>query len=44
MMQLVEADKVSLKPLISCVLPIERYAEGFQMVKGHDVQKVILKP
>jgi threonine 3-dehydrogenase len=42
--QLVESGKVNLKPLISHVLPIEEFDRGFQLVKTHDVQKVILRP
>jgi len=44
MVQLVESDKVDLKPLITHVLPMEEYDRGFAMVKGHDVQKVLLRP
>ena len=44
MVQLVEADKVDLKPLITHVLPMADFARGFDMVKGHDVQKVLLQP
>jgi 2-desacetyl-2-hydroxyethyl bacteriochlorophyllide A dehydrogenase len=44
MMQLVASGKVHLKPLISHILPLEEYQAGFEMVKGHDVQKVLLKP
>jgi threonine 3-dehydrogenase len=44
MNQLVDSGKVNLKPLITHILPIEKYQEGFEMVKGHDVMKVLLKP
>ncbi len=44
MVQLVDADKVQLKPLISHVLPMADFDRGFAMVKGHDVQKVLLRP
>ena len=44
MVQLVEANKVDLKPLITHVLPMAEFACGFEMVKGHDVQKVLLQP
>ena len=44
MNQLVASGKVSLKPLVTLVLPIEEYARGFHLVKGHDVMKVLLKP
>jgi threonine dehydrogenase-like Zn-dependent dehydrogenase len=44
MMQLVAIGKVNLKPLVSRILPIEEYDTGFELVKGHDIQKVLLKP
>jgi threonine 3-dehydrogenase len=44
MNQLVETGKVNLRPLISCVLPMEEYDRGFELVKHHEVQKVLLKP
>jgi threonine 3-dehydrogenase len=44
MNQLVDACKVNLRPLITHILPIEEYQKGFDMVKGHDVMKVLLKP
>ena len=44
MEQMIESDQVSLAPLITHILPIEEYARGFEMVKGHDVQKVLIKP
>ena len=44
MNQLVDSGKVNLKPLITHILPIEKYQEGFEMVKGHNVMKVLLKP
>ena len=44
MEQMIESDQVSLAPLITHILPIEEYAKGFEMVKGHDVQKVLIKP
>lgn len=44
MVQLVDAGKVSLKPLVSEVLPLEQFDRGFALVKGHDVQKVLLRP
>lgn len=43
MVQLIAADKVDLGSLISHVLPIAEYDRGFAMVKGHAVQKVLLK-
>jgi len=44
MNQLIEAGQVNLSPLVSYVLPLEEYARGFDLVKGHDVMKVLLKP
>jgi threonine dehydrogenase-like Zn-dependent dehydrogenase len=44
MVQLVAADKVKLQPLITHVLPLADYACGFELVKGHDIQKVLLQP
>jgi 2-desacetyl-2-hydroxyethyl bacteriochlorophyllide A dehydrogenase len=44
MEQLINAGKVSLKPLVSHILPLEEFDQGFQMVKGHDTLKVLLKP
>lgn len=44
MEQLINADKLRLAPLITCILPLEEYAQGFNMVKQHGVQKVLLKP
>jgi 2-desacetyl-2-hydroxyethyl bacteriochlorophyllide A dehydrogenase len=44
MNQLIDAGKVSLKPLVSQVLPLEAYAQGFQRVKEQEVMKVLLKP
>jgi 2-desacetyl-2-hydroxyethyl bacteriochlorophyllide A dehydrogenase len=44
MVQLVEAGKVDLKPLITHVLPMADFACGFDMVKEHNVQKILLQP
>jgi threonine 3-dehydrogenase len=44
MVQLVESNKVDLKPLITHVLPMAEFACGFEMVKEHNVQKVLLQP
>jgi threonine dehydrogenase-like Zn-dependent dehydrogenase len=44
MMQLIESDSLNLKPFITKVLPIEKYQEGFELVKSHDVMKVLLRP
>lgn len=44
MVQLIEDDCLNLKPLITRILPLEAYDEGFQLVKSSEVQKVLLKP
>jgi threonine 3-dehydrogenase len=44
MTQLIEAGKVNLAPLVSCILPLERYQEGFDLVKDYSIQKILLKP
>ena len=44
MEQMIEADQVRLGPLVTNILPIEEYARGFELVKGHDVMKVLLRP
>jgi 2-desacetyl-2-hydroxyethyl bacteriochlorophyllide A dehydrogenase len=44
MEQMIESDQVCLGPLVTKILPIEEYAKGFELVKGHDVMKVLLKP
>ncbi len=44
MVQLVESGKLDLKSMVSRILPLEEYACGFDLVKGHDVQKVLLRP
>ncbi len=44
MVQLIESDKINLKPLISHILPMEEYRKGYELVKSHDVMKVLLKP
>jgi threonine dehydrogenase-like Zn-dependent dehydrogenase len=44
MVQLVEANKLTLKPFISHILPLEAYEEGFDLVKRNQVMKVLLKP
>jgi threonine 3-dehydrogenase len=41
---LVNSGKIDLKPYISCVLPIEEFAKGYELVKAHEVMKVLLKP
>jgi len=42
--QLIDSSKINLKPLISHILPLKEYAKGFELVKSHDVMKVLLKP
>ena len=44
MTQLVEADQVELKPLITHILPMEEFDRGFELVRSHDVMKVLLRP
>jgi 2-desacetyl-2-hydroxyethyl bacteriochlorophyllide A dehydrogenase len=44
MMQLIESDRLNLKPLITKILPLERYREGFELVKSHQVMKILLQP
>jgi threonine dehydrogenase-like Zn-dependent dehydrogenase len=44
MCQLVEAGKLSLRPLISYILPLDQYAKGFELVKTCGALKVLLKP
>ena len=44
MTQLVESGMVNLKPLVTHLLPLEAYGKGFELVKGHDCMKVLLKP
>jgi threonine 3-dehydrogenase len=44
MMQLVESDKLNLKPLISHILLLEQYQQGFEQVKSNQVMKVLLRP
>ncbi|NTW44500.1 MAG: hypothetical protein HGB14_08725, partial [Anaerolineaceae bacterium] len=44
MEQVINAGKVNLKPLVTKILPIEEYDQGFKMVKGVETMKVLLKP
>ncbi len=44
MVQLLEAGRINLRPLISQVLPLERYAEGFEAAHSPDVMKILLSP
>ncbi|MEM2921586.1 MAG: alcohol dehydrogenase catalytic domain-containing protein [Candidatus Bathyarchaeia archaeon] len=43
MMQLINADKLTLKPLISHILPMEKYEEAFKLAMTPDAMKVALK-
>ena len=42
--QMIEKDQIDLKPLITHILPLEEYQRGFEMVKGHELMKVLLQP
>jgi len=44
MNQMIDAGQLNLAPLITHILPMEEYERGFEMVRGHDVMKVLLKP
>jgi 2-desacetyl-2-hydroxyethyl bacteriochlorophyllide A dehydrogenase len=44
MMQLIASDSLNLKPLITKILPMEKYHEGFELVKSHGVMKILLHP
>jgi threonine 3-dehydrogenase len=44
MEQLIEADKLNLKPLVSHILPLAAYEQGFDLVKAGETMKVLLKP
>lgn len=44
MNQLIEKRKVNLAPLVSCILPMEEYQKGFELIKDYSIQKVLLKP
>jgi len=44
MEQIIDAGKLNLKPYVSCVLSLEDYARGFEMVQDHNIMKVLLKP
>jgi threonine 3-dehydrogenase len=42
--QMIDAGQLNLKPLVTHILPLEDYAKGFEMVKGYDAMKVLLRP
>lgn len=44
MVQLIEGNKLNLKPFISHILPLEEYRQGFERVKTGECMKVLLKP
>jgi threonine dehydrogenase-like Zn-dependent dehydrogenase len=44
MMQLIESDSLNLKPLVTKILPMKQYQEGFELVKSHEIMKVLLRP
>lgn len=44
MTQLINEDKINLKPLITHILPMEKYQEAFELVKSPDVMKVLFRP
>ena len=44
MNQLIDSGKINLRPLITHILPLEEYQKGFEIAKGHEVMKVLLKP
>lgn len=44
MVQLIESNRLSLGPLISHILPLEDYQQGFDLVKAGEGMKVLLKP
>jgi len=44
MNQLIDSGKINLRPLITHILPLEEYEKGFEIAKGHEVMKVLLRP
>jgi 2-desacetyl-2-hydroxyethyl bacteriochlorophyllide A dehydrogenase len=44
MVLLLDSSNINLKGLISCLLPLEDYENGFELAKSKDVLKVLLKP
>ena len=44
MSQLIEANQVNMQPLVTRILPLERYGEGFELVRSHSTMKVLLRP
>lgn len=41
---LAKAEKLNLKPIITCILPLEEYQQGFDMTKNQEASKVVLVP
>ncbi len=44
MVQLVDGGKVNLEPLVSHVLPMDRFEEGFELARSPESMKVLLRP
>jgi len=44
MNQLIDSGKISLKPLITHILPFEEYEKAFELAKSHEAMKVLLTP
>ena len=44
LVQLIESDRITLKPFISHVLPLDDYERGFELVRSSQTMKVLLKP
>ncbi len=44
MNQLIDSGQVNLKPLVTHILPLEEYAQGFELVKNYNTMKVLLRP
>ena len=42
--ELIESEKLNLKPFISHILPMEQYPAGFDLVKSNSVMKILLRP
>jgi 2-desacetyl-2-hydroxyethyl bacteriochlorophyllide A dehydrogenase len=41
---LIRSEKLNLRPLITRILPLEAYDEGFELVKSAQVSKILLEP
>ena len=42
--QLINSDRFNLRPLITQILPMEKYEEGFELAKSPNAMKVLLRP